>query len=79
MGEFDLWFEGSKGTVLRPTGDVFACAGLLPAMIKGEPLELPSGLPVDGALLDHLDQLQEIYVAWGGHWGLPLRRIKVLA
>jgi hypothetical protein len=79
IGDFDLWFEGGVGSAPRVNGDALVCVGLLPSMLRGEPLTLPKSLPVDGLLLDHLDQLQEIFLAWASHWRLNLRRIPIEA
>lgn len=78
-GDFDLWFEGSPGTVMTPTGEALVCAALLPAMARGEDLELPADYPIDATFLGHLDQIQEIFLAWQDTLRVRLRRATIHA
>ena len=58
-----------------PSADPFVAAGLLAAMAAGEPLEVDSSLSVSPALLQGVEQLQEIFSTW-----VPeLRKISVTA
>jgi hypothetical protein len=77
VGDERLWFRTSEPLDAAAAGNAFLAAGLLPAMVLGEPLEVE--LEVSQRLLKNLDVLQDIFVAWSPFFGRPLRKIPVHA
>jgi len=61
---FRLWYRVPKSYAVCQTADPFLAAALLPAMLRGEPLEIDPGLPVSPRLLAHVATLQEIHHCW---------------
>jgi hypothetical protein len=61
---FRLWYRLPRSYQVTRTGDPFLAAALLPAMIKGEPLELDPSLSASPQLLKNLSVLQEIHHCW---------------
>ena len=61
---FRLWYRVPKAYQVSGSGDPFLAAALLPAMLKGEKLEIDPGMPVSPKLLENLSQLQEIHHCW---------------
>ncbi len=58
----EFWFDVPAGAHHDEGGDPWAIALLPLAMTRGESLEVP--LPVDSVLLQNLDTLQSIWMAW---------------
>jgi len=61
---FRLWYRVPKAYQVSRSGDPFLTAALLPAMLKGEKLEIDPGMPVSPKLLVNVSQLQEIHHCW---------------
>jgi hypothetical protein len=61
---FRLWSRVPGSYAVFQTADPVLAAALLPAMAKGEPLEIDASLPVSPRLLTHVGTLQEIYHCW---------------
>ncbi len=61
---FRLWYRLPKTYQASRAGDPFLAAALLPAMVKGERLEIDSSLPVSPKLLKNILTLQEIHHCW---------------
>lgn len=61
---FRLWFRTPKSYAVSRTGDPFLAAALLPAMLRGEKLEIDPGIPISPKLLENIVLLQEIHNCW---------------
>ena len=79
VGEFDLWYRLTAGHQVHLGGESLAAAGLLPAMARGEVLELSPDTPVDPIFLQNLDRVQDVFLAWQGALRLTLRRVRIEA
>ena len=64
IGDFRLCYRFPAGAVSNATGDAFVAAGLLAAMVRGEPLELDGAHTISPAFLHSIDLLQEIFTVW---------------
>ena len=64
IDDFRFWYRVPKSFAVSRAGDPFLAAALLPAMLKGEPLQIDPGLPVSPKLLKNLSVLQEIHCCW---------------
>lgn len=64
IDDFRLWYRVPKSFAVSGAGDPFLAAALLPAMLKGEPLQIDPGLPVSPKLLKNLSVLQGIHRCW---------------
>ena len=72
---FRLWYRVPGSYAISRTGDPFLTAALLPAMARGEPLEIDSSLTVSPRLLTHVALLQEIHHCWNP----ALQKIPIVA
>ncbi len=61
---FRLWYRVPKLYPLSRAGDAFLSSALLPAMRRGEKLEIDPTLPVSPKLLRNVFLLQEIFYSW---------------
>ena len=61
---FRLWYRLPKAYPFSRSGDPFLAIALLPAMLKGEALEIDPSLPVSPKLLGNTALLQEVHHAW---------------
>ena len=61
---FRLWYRVPGSYAVSQTADSFLAAALLPAMARGEPLEIDASLLVCPRFLTHVGTLQEIYYCW---------------
>jgi hypothetical protein len=61
---FRLWYRIPRELPIVESGDAFAAVALLPAMARGEDLEIDRALPVSPQLLGGLSQLQMIHYSW---------------
>ena len=61
---FRLWYRLPATYRVSPAADPFVAAALLPAMAKGERLEIEPGWRLSPLLLEHLGTLQEIHHNW---------------
>jgi hypothetical protein len=61
---FRLWYRLPKAHPFSRSGDPFLSIALLPAMLKGEALEIDPSLPVSPKLLGNTALLQEVHHAW---------------
>jgi hypothetical protein len=75
LGDFRLAYRVTPGVVTAASADAFLAAALLPAMARGEPLDLDPSFTASPMLLEGLDRLQEIFCAWNP----ALRRVSVIA
>jgi len=64
IDDFRLWFRLPKSYPVSQAGDPFLAAALLPAMLKGEPLEVDASLAVSPRLLANTPRLQDIHHNW---------------
>jgi hypothetical protein len=65
IDQFHLWFRfPSSYGVERLRGDAFLAASLLPAMLRGELLEIEESAPVSPKLLMEISHLQRIFHSW---------------
>ncbi len=62
--DFRLWFRFSPEYHIAKDGDPFLAAFLLPAMLRGESLEIDPQAPVSESLLRSTRILQEIFHCW---------------
>lgn len=72
---FRLWYRVPGSYAVSRTADPFLAAALLPAMAKGEPLEIDPSLTVSPRLLTNVARLQEIHHCWNP----ALRKIPIVA
>lgn len=64
IDDFRLWFRVPKSISVSHAGDPFIAAALLPAMAKGEKLEVDPSLPVSPRLLKNLAVFQDVHHCW---------------
>jgi hypothetical protein len=64
IDDFRLWFRLPKSYSVSRAGDPFVAAALLPAMAKGDKLEVDPGLPVSPRLLNNLAVFQDVHHCW---------------
>ena len=65
IDQFHLWFRfPSSYAVESVRGDAFLAASVLPAMLRGEPLEIEESAPVSPKLLMEISHLQRIFHSW---------------
>src|SRR6202008_4069691 len=65
IDQFHLWFRfPSSPRVESLRGDAFLAASLLPAMLRGEPLDIEETAPVSPKLLMEVSHLQRIFHSW---------------
>jgi hypothetical protein len=64
IDDFRLWFRVPKSYPTSRTGDPFVAAALLPAMAKGEKLEVDPSLSVSPRLLKNLAIFQDVHHCW---------------
>jgi len=64
IDDFRLWYRLPRQYSVSKAGDPFLAAALLPAMAKGESLEVEPGLTVSPMLVKNLALLQEIHHSW---------------
>jgi hypothetical protein len=70
IGEHTLWFDFRDRPAPALRADPFLAAAFLPAMARGEAIEVDDRFPVSPQLLAGLAQLQEIYLRWYS-WARP--------
>ena len=61
---YRLWYRLPAAYPVSRSGDPFLAAALLPAMVRGEDLELEAPLTVSPRLLANAARLQEIFHCW---------------
>ncbi len=64
IDDFRLWYRLPRSWALPESADPFLCAALLPAMAKGESLEIEPGWPVSPKLIKSLAVFQDIHHGW---------------
>jgi len=64
MDDFRLWFRVPSDYEVSPSGDMFIAAGLFPAMVSGDDIEIESRGPISSKLFTGIMRLQEIYHCW---------------
>lgn len=79
IGDFDLWYEVPPELPVSSGGEFLACAGLLPAMLRNEPLVLPAAWPLEPEFRDNLDLVQAELLAHQQELGARLHRVQVEA
>lgn len=77
VGDFDLWYEVPEELPLSIGGEFAVCAGLLPAMARGETLILPESLPIDEQFRQNIERVQDKMLGWQHVLGMRLRRVRV--
>jgi hypothetical protein len=74
VDDYRLWYRFPAGYTISTRGDPFLAASLLPAMSKGEPLEIDPGLPVSPKLVEGVDRIQDAFRMWySGFQKIPIR------
>ncbi|HET6631264.1 MAG TPA: hypothetical protein VFG73_00970 [Rhodanobacteraceae bacterium] len=63
INDFRLWYRVPPGQPLSPRADAFVAAAMLPAMRRGEPLEV-EGADVSPMLLRGAERFQAIFNRW---------------
>lgn len=76
---YRLWYRFPNTFAPRVNGNAFLVACLLPAMARGETLDLEPSATVCPQLLQNLDLIQDVFVAWGPVLRIPFRRIDIKA
>lgn len=61
---FPLWYQVPESYKISRNGEPFLAAAILPAMLKGERIDIDPEMPVSGRFQDNLNRLQEIYHSW---------------
>lgn len=61
---FRLWYRVPKAYPVSRMGDPFLASALIPAMLRGEELEIDPGLPVSPRLLRNTSLVQDIHHCW---------------
>jgi hypothetical protein len=61
---FRIWYRVPETYPVSRAGDPFLASALLPAMLKGETIEIDPNLPVSPKLLDNLSVVQDIHHCW---------------
>ncbi len=64
IDDFRLWYRFPTTHRISTTGDPFVAAALLPAMAKGETLQVDPGLTVSPRLLKNLAVFQHVHHCW---------------
>ena len=64
IDDFRLWYRLPESYAVPASADPFLAAALLPAMARGEPLEIDPSLPASPKLLKNLAIYQDIYHSW---------------
>lgn len=79
VGDFPLWYEVPDSLALTGGGEFMVAAGLLPAMARGESLELPEGWGIDPVFRANVAKVQHVMLGWQQKLGLRLSRVEVVA
>jgi hypothetical protein len=61
---FRIWYRVPRTYAVSRAGDPFLASALLPAMLKGEALEIDPNLPVSPKFLRNVSLIQEIHHCW---------------
>jgi hypothetical protein len=61
---YNLWYRVPESYQVSGAAEPFVAAALIPAMLKGEEIDVDPGLTVSRKFLTNLNQLQEIYHGW---------------
>lgn len=72
---FNLYYRILGVTSPAPRGDGFLAAALIPAMVRGEPLEIDPDAPVSPRLLGGVNRIQDVLTLWNPR----LRKIPIRA
>ncbi len=64
VDDYELWYRVPGEYHVSDTASPFLAAALLPAMLRGEKLEVDNSLSVSTKLLRNLSTLQEIHNCW---------------
>lgn len=76
---YRLWYRFPVKFKPASPGNAFLVATLLPAMARGETLEIDSRFPVCPLLLRRLETVQEVFVAWAAAMRVPFNRVAIRA
>lgn len=79
MDGYRLWYRFPSQFSTASPGNTFLVAAILPAMVRGETLEIDPAFPVCPRLLANLNVIQDIFIAWGATLRVPFKRVKVVA
>jgi len=61
---YRLWFRLPRSLQVSTSGDPFLASALLPAMVRGEAIEIDPALPVSPKFLEKSRLIQEIHHCW---------------
>lgn len=61
---FRIWYRVPRTYRVSRTGDPFLASALIPAMLKGEELEIDPGLPVSPRFLKNISLIQDVHHSW---------------
>ena len=64
IDDFALWYRFPLSCHVRLSSEPFVAAGLLPAMLKGEPVQVAPGFPISTEFLENITELQRIFHCW---------------
>jgi hypothetical protein len=72
---FTLFYQFSGARAVSMRGDAFLAAALIPAMARGEALEIDSAMPVSPRLLAGVERIQDVLHSWNP----KLRKVAIRA
>ena len=75
VGDMNVWITLPGDVPPRAAADAFCAIALLPAMARGEDLDLTDMPPLSAGYIERLDPVQEIWNCWNP----VLRRIEIRA
>ena len=64
IDDFALWYRFPLSCHVRLSSEPFVAASLLPAMLKGEPVQVAPGFPISADFLENITELQRIFHCW---------------
>jgi len=64
IDNFALWYKFPLSCQIRLNSEPFVAASLLPAMLKGEPIQLAPGFPISTEFLENITELQRVFHCW---------------
>ena len=64
IDDFALWYRFPLSCHVRLSSEPFVVASLLPAMLKGEPIQVAPGFPISTEFLENITELQRIFHCW---------------
>jgi hypothetical protein len=64
IDDFALWYRFPLSCHVRLSSEPFVAASLLPAMLKGEPVQVAPGFPISTEFLENITELQRVFHCW---------------